>query len=62
MWLCVNEPVQYGVQRGSNAANTNVVGMLVTGMDACDNVSCSTSLRIMLYKEAITLQMRVQSE
>ena len=54
--------VQYVVQSGENAvntsvlgANTSVLGMVAKGMDACDNVSCSTTLRGMLYTLAKTL-------
>ena len=36
---------QYVVQRDENAVNASVLGMVTKGMDACDNVSCSTSLR-----------------
>ena len=42
---------QYVVQRGKYAANTGVLGMGAKGMDACNNVYCSTPLRSMLYKE-----------
>ena len=42
---------QYVVQSGGKAVNssvwginTSVLGMVAKGMDACDNVSCSTTL------------------
>ena len=37
------------------AKSASVLGMAAKGMDACDNVSCSTSLRGMLHKEATML-------
>ena len=43
---------QSAVQRSKNAVNTSVLGMVAKDLAACDNVSCSTSLRSMLYKEA----------
>ena len=53
---------QYVVQSGGNAVNTSVLGvntsvlgMVAKGMNACDNVSCSTTLHGMLYKLAKTL-------
>ena len=42
------------VQRSENAVNTSVLCIVATGMDACDNVSCSTFLHSVLYKEAKT--------
>ena len=44
--------LQSAVQRSKNAVNTSVLGMVAKDLAACDNVSCSTSLRSMLYKEA----------
>ena len=44
---------------GQKAVNTSVLGIVGIGMDACDNVSCSTSVRSVLYKEAKTRQMPV---
>ena len=46
---------QYVVQSDENAVNASVLGKDTKGMDACDNVSCSTSLRSMLYKRMKTL-------
>ena len=43
---------QYAVQRGNNAVNTSVLGMLAKSVDACDNLFCSTSLRSTLYMGA----------
>ena len=45
---------QYVVHSDENAVNASVLGMVTKCMDACDNASCSTSLRSMLYKEMKT--------
>ena len=54
--------VQYVVPSGETAVNTSVLGvnssvlgMVAKGMDACDNVSCSTTLGGMLNTVAKTL-------
>ena len=39
------------VQQGRNAANSLVLGMVATGMDACDNAPCSTSLHSMIVQK-----------